>query len=556
MPGPLHDFLKAETRALRRAADSAGQAIGRHGRAAVGLWLIALGLGIAAGFAAVGFRLTVEAMEGAIYGSHDMLLADRVGRLPWPVVLLAPAIGGLIVGIILNRYTPDGAVRSVADVIEAAARRKGRVDLRAGLGSAAASMITLSSGGSTGREGPVVHLAAVLSSWVSNRIGADGVTGRDLLGCAVAAAVAASFNAPIAGMLFAHEVILRHFALHAFAPIAIAAVSGAVVSRLVLGGGQEFAAPGDTLNFYTELPAFLILGLVCGLVAAATIRAVFLADDFGTALSRATGLPARLRPALAGLLLGLIALWYPHVIGVGQAVTLAALNAEMLLGTAIAFCVIKIVAVAITMAGRMGGGIFSPSLMIGALTGLAFGLVATAILPEQSSPTSLYALAGTGAVAAAVLGAPISTTMIVFELTGEWQTGIAVMVSVSLSTAIASRLVARSFFLTQLERQSIRMAAGPQSWLLATLPVADVLRPPPEDAAARAALLAGRERLSEGDTLEEAMPLFEATGAEAVAVVRAAGGGAPPELVGVLHQIDALRAFNRALARQTAEEHS
>jgi len=137
------------------------------------------------------------------------------------------------------------------------------------------------------------------------------------------------------------------------------------------------------------------------------------------------------------------------------------LTGQLLLRDAIVFAVLKTAAAAITIGGRMGGGIFSPSLMIGALGGLAFGIIATGLLPEVSGSETLYALAGMGAVAAAVLGALISTTLIVFELTGDWQTGLAVMVAVSISTALSSRLVDRSFFLTQLERRNIHLAAGP-----------------------------------------------------------------------------------------------
>ncbi len=133
--------------------------------------------------------------------------------------------------------------RSVADVIEGAALHEGRVEKRAGIASAVASLITLGTGGSSGREGPVVHMAAVISSWVSNRINANGITGRDLMGCAVAAAVSASFNAPIAGALFALEVVLRHFAVHAFAPIVIASVAGTVINRLAFGDVTEFVLP-------------------------------------------------------------------------------------------------------------------------------------------------------------------------------------------------------------------------------------------------------------------------------------------------------------------------
>ena len=154
----------------------------------------------------------------------------------------------------------------------------GRVEVKAGIASMFASLITLSSGGSSGREGPVVHMAGVISTWVCRRIHADGITGRDLLGCAVAAAVSASFNAPIAGALFALEVVLRHFAMHAFAPIVIAAVAGTVINRLEYGDVTEFTlnTPG-ALQFYVELPAFLILGLVCGIVAALQMRSPGLA---------------------------------------------------------------------------------------------------------------------------------------------------------------------------------------------------------------------------------------------------------------------------------------
>jgi CIC family chloride channel protein len=481
--------------------------------------------------------------------------------LPWYLILLIPILGGLLVGLILHRFTPDGRVRSVADVIEGAALNEGRVEMRAGLASAAASLITLGSGGSTGREGPVVHLAAVISSKISALIRADAITGRDLLGCAVAAAVSASFNAPIAGALFALEVILRHFAVHAFAPIVIASVAGTVISRLTLGDVTEFTLGRESaLGFYVELPAYLMLGLICGLVAVVFIRAAFWADDQGTRVQNFLRLPRFLRPAIAGALLGGLAIFFPHIIGVGYETTSAALTGQLVLHEAIIFAILKTVAVAITVAGRMGGGVFSPSLMIGALTGLAFGLIATAILPEMSGSVTLYALAGMGAVAAAVLGAPISTTLIVFELTGDWQTGLAVMVSVSLSTALASRLVDRSFFLTQLERRNIHLAAGPQAYLLAMVGAGRIMRPMTDPRAAPAdALLA---QVAEGvfvtleDTLETIMPIFEKTEADYIPVIKENPQGGPPALEGAVFHIDALKAYTRAMADTAAEEHS
>ena len=532
----------------------------RRGPSQIQFWFIALMIGIAAGLAAVLFRYGISLLQTTLYGVEDVTkLHSFVANLPWYWVLMIPMVGGVAVGIILHHFTPDGRVRSVADVIEGAALNEGRVEKKAGVASALSSMITLGTGGSTGREGPVVHIAAMISSWVSNLIRADGITGRDLLGCAVAAAVSASFNAPIAGALFALEVVLRHFAVHAFAPIVIASAAGTVINRLAFGDTAEFALPGTTaLEFYAELPAYLILGLVCGLVAVTLMRCVFWADDMESRLQSRLGLPYWIRPALAGALLGLLAIWFPHIIGVGYETTSAALTGKLLLHEAIVFAMIKVAAVAITMGGRMGGGIFSPSLMIGALTGLAFGLIATSVFPEISGSHTLYALAGMGAVSAAVLGAPISTTLIVFELTGDWQTGLAVMVSVSLSTALASRLVDRSFFLTQLERRNIHLAAGPQAYLLAMFRVAGVMRKS-EDGIDEDACW---EMISEGiyvdgnATLEAAMLIFDKSGVDFIPVVTLSGEDQAPELWGALYQVDALKAYNRALAATAAEEHS
>lgn len=533
-----------------------------RGPSQIQFWFIALAVGAASGIAAVMFRKGIFALQALLYHTEDAeYIHSHAAGLPWWMVLLIPICGGLIVGVILSHFTPDRKVRSVADVIEGAALRNGRVETRAGLASALASLITLSSGGSSGREGPVVHLAGVIATWVSTRIKADGITGRDLLGCAVAAAVSASFNAPIAGALFALEVVLRHFAVHAFAPIVIASVAGTVINRLHFGDVTEFVltTPG-ALQFYVELPAFLILGLLCGLVAVIQMRSIFIADDFGSLIQDRLSMPPWLRPGIAGAFLGLIAIFFPHVIGVGYETTLRALQGNLPLGAAILFVGVKVLAVAITLAGRMGGGVFSPSLMVGALSGLAFGLVATNILPDVSGTPTLYAFAGMGAVAAAVLGAPISTTMIVFELTGDWQIGLAVMVSVSMSSALASRLVDRSFFLTMLERKGLRVAAGPQTYLLAILRVDSVMRHPDDPRAADPAACA--EMVSEGlmlgpdDTLEAAMPVFDRADVAFLPVVTQPAGSDAPKVLGALYHVDALKAFNRALAAKAAEEHS
>lgn len=530
----------------------------RLGPGQVQFWFIALLLGIVAGLLTVAFRLAISYCQELFYGADDISLASHAATLAWWKVLLIPVLGGLAVGYLLGRFTPNGRPRSVSHVIEGAALRRGKVERRAGKVSVLASLITLSTGGSTGREGPVVHMAAALSTIVSDFIRAHSITARDLMGCAVAAAVAASFNAPVAGAIFALEVILRHFAVHAFAPIAIAAVAGAVVGRLSFGETVEFDLTGTTtLGFYVELPAFMILGLLCGLVAVAMMRWVFFVEDMADRLQERTGTPLWARGGLAGLVLGLIALEFPHIIGVGYETTYKALNGDLTLWAALIFAVVKVVAVAVTMGGRMGGGIFSPALMVGGLTGLVFGLIATSVLPDWSGDANIYAIAGMAAVAAAVLGAPISTSLIAFELTGDWQIAIAVLATVSLASILSSRMVKHSFFLTQLERRGIHLADGPQVYLLGTISVASVMRPQDEISPKKikklGALIDDGHFINVETTLETAFPYLEQSGKSSVAVVSIQGD--ERVLLGALYYGDALKAFNRALAGLAKEEH-
>jgi CIC family chloride channel protein len=529
-------------------------------RSQMTLWPIAVMIGITTGYAVILFRSGILWLQTLVYGASDEIIHSVAAALPWYLVLPVPILGGLLVGLILHFSTPDGRARGVDAVIEAAAIRSGRVNRKVGAASSLAALITLSTGGSTGREGPAIHIGAVLASWVSDKLNAPPVTARDILGCAAAAAVSASFNAPLAGALFALEVVLRHYALHAFGPIVISSVAAAVVSRIHLGDITEFTLPAHSIGFYWEIPAFMILGVLSGVIAVIMMRALFFADGVADRVQRVLHIPNWLRPAVAGAVLGVIALEFPHIIGVGYETTSLALTTQIAFFTAVLFAVVKVAAVAVTFAGRMGGGVFSPAVMLGALTGCAFGEAAIDIFPMVSGSQGLYALAGTGAVAGAVLGAPISSTLIVFELTGDWQAGIAVMISVSLASVVADRMVARSFFLTQLARRGLNLSTGPQGYIAATMPVIHLMRyRGAEDCASDTACWALVEQgafLRRGDTLEEALPVLERLPGDFLPVVDSAEGEAgEQELLGALFRSDALSAYSRALEDELREEH-
>ena len=526
-------------------------------------WVLALFVGVGGGIAAVLFRLAVSNLQLTLYGNPDAAFLDGfISELGWYWIVGVPTLGGLAVGVIMQVFTKDGRIRSVADVIEGAAIRDGRIEHKEGFVSALSSMITLSTGGSSGREGPVVHIAAMISSWVATRAKIDGVTARDLMGCAVAAAVSASFNTPIAGAIFAQEVVMRHFAMRSFAPIVISSVAGTVVNRLRFGNVTEFTLPNSSaLDFYVELPAFAALGVVCGLVATLTMMAIYRSDAWGTRVQMGLRLPIWIRPMVAGALLGHLALIYPHIIGVGYETIGRALTGQLEFHEALNFAIFKAVAVTLTIAGRMGGGVFSPSLMIGALTGLSFGYVAVAAFPAFSSGgETLYALAGMGAVAASVLGSPLSTIMIIFEMTGDWQAGLAVMLAVSTSTAVSASLNHKSFFLTQLMRRNIQIASGPQAYLLQMFTVRSVMAPiddvPANVTADLWELVKSGYGLRPDATLDDALPGFDRVGKEFLPVLVPSKDDAPPNIIGVLFQVDALKAYNRALAATAKEEHS
>lgn len=523
------------------------------------LWPVAVAVGVLTGYAVIGFRMAILWLEGQAYGVSDWKIHSHAATLDWWHVLLVPIAGGLIVGQIL-RFSPSRRARGIDDVIQSAAMNSGRISKRQGVTSALAALVTLSTGGSTGREGPAVHIGAVIASWISDRLNASPITARDILGCAAAAAVSASFNAPIAGALFALEVVLRHYALHSFGPIVVSSVAAAIVSRIHLGDITQFTLPQHTLAFYWEMPAFMILGIVCGLVGVVMTRALFFAERVGDRVQEALRLPDTLRPAAAGACLGLLAIVFPHIIGVGYETTFQALTSKYVFMTAVLFAVIKVIAVAITFAGRMGGGVFSPAVMVGALTGAAFGNLATAIFPMVSGVESLYALAGMGAVAAAVLGAPISSTLIVFELTGDYQAAIAVMVAVSLASVVSDRFGARSFFMTQLDRRGLHLSDGPQGYLAGTMKVSHLMRVRGSENCAPDSvcmeLVEQGAELAPTDTLEHALPMFDQLHGPYLPVIAPADEGAPGELLGALYHVDALRAYNRALEEELREEHA
>jgi CIC family chloride channel protein len=458
------------TRKLKRRVRVSLLRFGRNDQ--VVLSILAVVIGAASGGAAIAFRHAIGGFQWLAYGFSSERVASLAAELPWWQLLLAPTVGGLLIGLYLRYLMPGGRPQSVAHVIEVSALHDARMSLTVGIRAALASAASIGVGASVGREGPVVHLGASLGSWVAKRLHLGRVLARTLLGCGVAAGVAASFNAPIAGSFFALEVVVGHYALSAFAPIVIASVTGTLISRAYYGDFPAFVLPEAwTIVSFWEFPAFAILGLVSALAAMLFMWAIMFTEDTVAKLPA----PTWARPAFAGLLVGLIALVFPQVLGVGYEATDAALSDSYPLWLLLALIVAKTAATAICLGSGFAGGVFSPSLFIGAMVGGAYGILATQAFPELSSGHGAYTMIGMGAVAGAVLGAPMSTILMIFEMTNDYELTIAVMLATVIASVVTQQIHKRSFFTWQLDRRGVTIRGGHQTGLMRRVKVSSVM---------------------------------------------------------------------------------
>lgn len=416
--------------------------------------LLGVGIGVLTGMAAIGFRLLIAAAQALAWGSGEDRFAAVVAAMPGWQVVVTPALGGLLVALLVRFVIGGHRPPGVPQVLEATLYGGGRLRLLPGGATALAAALSLGAGASLGREGPVVHLGATLSSWASRRLRLPAPMARMVMACGVASAVAASFNAPLAGTVFALEVVVGSVRFSALAPVLMAALTGTAVARLYFGGGPIFPLPEHAVGPMAELPAFAALGLVAALVALAFIRAAFLCEDGFAAAARRWGWPQWLNPLPGGLAVGALALAVPQVLGVGYEATHDALLGEVAPATLLVLVAAKLAAAAISFGAGFGGGVFSPSLFLGATTGGAFAAVAAPLLGPLASAPGIYAMIGMGAVAAPVLGAPVSTIVMVFELTGDGAMVPGVMTGVAVSTGVVRWVFGQSMFTAQLTRRT------------------------------------------------------------------------------------------------------
>lgn len=429
---------------------------------------VVVGLGTA--FGAIFFIKLIEYFREIFFGYSEQVMTSLVGSFDYWTPLI-PMAGALIVGPIVYKFAVEARGHGVPEVMDAVARKGGIIRARVALAKAVASAICIGSGGSAGREGPIVQIGSAIGSGIGQLFKMSGSRVKILVGCGAAAGISAVFNAPIAGVIFSLEIILGDFAIKTFSPVLLSSVVASVVTRAFMGDHPAFTVPDYSLVSAAEIPLYMILGGLCGGVAVLFTKTLSGFETFFDKLK----MPPMLKPALGGLILGIIGMYFPQVFADGYETIRLTLYGNMMVWLMLILIFLKIIATSLTLGSGNSGGIFAPSLFIGAVTGGAFGYFAHLLLPGITATAGAYALVGMAALVAGTTHAPITALLIIFEMTSDYRIILPLMVAVVFSTLVARRILEPSIYTIKLIRKGIFLKAGKDIAILQASNVSEVM---------------------------------------------------------------------------------
>ena len=432
--------------------------------------VVAIVIGVLSAYGAIAFRYLIALSHVTFFATTEYSVPLLQGLPLWHRVLV-PTVGGVLVGLIVTRLAPEVRGSGIPEVIEAVARRGGAIRARVVLTKALAAALTIGSGGSAGREGPIVHIGSAIGSGVGQALAVVPRRLRTFVACGAAGGIAATFNAPIAGALFSVEVVLTDLGVSSLSPIVISSVVATMISRHHLGDFPAFRVPAYELLSAKELLVYACLGLLAGLVAVAFIRCLYATAGLFERLQ----MPDWLKPGIGGLGVGLISLALPYVYGVGYETINGALWGGIGIWLLLLLIPAKIVATSCTLGSGGSGGVFAPSLFMGAVLGAAVGQTAATLFPTWVAPTGAYALVGMGALVAGATHAPITAILIIFELTNDYHSIPPLMLACVLAVLVASRLSPESIYTAKLVQRGIRLEDGRDVNLLSAIKVSEVM---------------------------------------------------------------------------------
>ena len=429
-------------------------------------------VGLAGGFGAIGFRALIDLVQSIAYGAKGDLLELALAT-PWYLKVWVPAAGGLVVGPLVYFFARKAKGHGVPEVMEAVALRKGVIRKRIVFVKTLASAVSIGVGGSVGREGPIVQIGSAIGSSIGQFLKISAERIRILVGCGAAAGIAATFNAPIAGSMFALEIVLGDFGVATFSPIVISSVVATAVSRHFLGNTPAIIVPPYQLVSPWELPIYAILGLFCALVAVSFTRTLYRTEDLFDQFT----FPEYLKALPGGLAIGVLALFFPHIMGVGYPAIDHALAGQISWYFMFLLVLFKIFATSVTIGCGFSGGIFAPSLFVGAMAGGFFGTVVHGLFPEVTASHGAYSIVGMGAVVAGTTHGPLSAILILFEMTGNYQIILPLMIACIISSVAARQLFEESIYTLKLARRGVNLRAGKEINVLSSIPVREAMNP-------------------------------------------------------------------------------
>ena len=413
----------------------------------------ALLVGIGAGFGAVIFRRLIESIHQFSFSDVPSFLG-----LDFPLhLLLMPALGGLVVGPLVYYYAREAKGHGVPEVMEALELRGGIIRPRVVLIKALASSVCIGTGGSVGREGPIAQIGSAIGSVVGQVLKLPKERIRTLVACGAAGGVAATFNAPIAGAIFALEVLLRRFGSLYFGAVVISAVTADVIAHYFEGDQRAFLVPDYSLISGWELLFYTLLGLLSAAGGVIFYRLLYYSEDAWARLR----FPEPLKPVLGGIILGMVGIYtfqldgVPRIFGVGYSTIEEALSGNMMLEMALALLVLKLFSTTLTLGSGGSGGIFAPSLFMGAMLGCGYGHLVHSLFPGFTAPAGAYALVGMAAFFSGAAHAPITAVFILFEMTGQYEIIMPLMITSVISTLISRGFSRDSIYTLKLKRRGV-----------------------------------------------------------------------------------------------------
>jgi len=424
---------------------------------------LAIAVGVVTGLGAVGFRWLITAFTWMFTGYDDYSAVGRVPSVHFPwlgiwFLLLTPVVAGAVYGPIVHKFAPEARGHGVPEVMYAVGHRGGRIAPQVTFVKALASSLCMGGGGSVGREGPIVQIGAAAGSTLAQLLRLDVRRVRLLVACGAAGGISATFNAPLAGPFFAMELILRNFAAESFGAVVLSSVAAAVVGRAMLGDHPFLSLPLFSVHSPLEYLLYGALGLAVGMLGVAFSKVLYLVEDACDWLWRG---PEWARPAVGGIALGALLIALPQMYGVGYPVLQNAVEGRYVIGMLLLLMVGKMFATSLTIGIGGSGGVFAPTLFIGAMAGSAFGLIAHGLFPSVVGTAGAYGLIGMGAALGGATGAPITAVIILFELTGEYSIILPLMAAVVMATGVAHLLSRETIYTAKLWRRGVAIDAPP-----------------------------------------------------------------------------------------------